>query len=189
MGESIQVRLLRLAKPTQVLDNPAEGRPDGHHRQAPRRVRTDPRLPPDPRGAGPRRRRGLSLGMVRDHGGSGSRCPSTPGTGQDGSCRRQTFRAGPTGCARDVTATAPGMKRVGDITHIPTWQGSAHPAVVVDCSPGKSRRARDRRSHAHRTRRRGLGHGRAGPVRRSVVSRSSTRIEELNTRRPNTRNS
>ena len=41
----------------------------------------------------------VSLGMVRDHGGSRSRCPSAPGTGQDGSCRRQIFQAGPTGCA------------------------------------------------------------------------------------------
>ena len=90
---------------------------------------------------------------------------------------------------RDVTATAPGMKWVGDITHGPTWQGFAYLAVVMDCSPGRGRRARDRRSHAHRTRHRGLGHGRAGPVHRSVVSRSFTRIEELDARRPNTRNS
>ena len=62
---------------------------------------------------------------------------------------------------RDVTATAPGMRRMGGITHGPTRRGSAHPAVVMDCSPGRGHRARDRRSHAHRTRHRGLGHGRA----------------------------
>ena len=55
------------------------------------------RLPPGPRGAGPRRRRGLSLGMVRDRGGGGSGCPSASGTGRDGSCRRRIFRAGPAG--------------------------------------------------------------------------------------------
>ena len=53
----------------------------------------------------------------------------------------------------------------------------------------KDHRARDRRSHAHRTRHRSLGHGRAGPVHRSVVSRSSTRIEELDARRPDARDS
>ena len=53
----------------------------------------------------------------------------------------------------------------------------------------KDRRARDRRSHARRTRHRGLGHGRAGPVHRSVVSRSFTRIEGLDARRPDARNS
>ena len=90
---------------------------------------------------------------------------------------------------RDVTATAPGMRRVGDITHAPTRRGSAHPAVVMDCIPGRGRRARDRRSHARRTRRRGLGHGRAGPVHRSAVSRSSTRIGGLDARRPDARGS
>ena len=77
---------------------------------------------------------------------------------------------------RGVAAAAPGMRRVGGIAHGPARRGSAHPAVVMDCSPGRGHRARDRRSHAHRTRRRGLGHGRAGPVHRSVVSGSSTRI-------------
>ena len=38
-------------------------------------------------------------------------------------------------------------------------------------SRGRGRRGRDRRSHARRARRRGLGRGRAGPVRRSVVFR------------------
>ena len=90
---------------------------------------------------------------------------------------------------RGVAAAAPGMRRVGDITHAPARRGSAHPAVVVDCIPGKDHRARDRRSHARRTRRRGLGHGRAGPVHRSAVSRSSTRIGGLDARRPDARDS
>ena len=38
---------------------------------------------------------------------------------------------------RGVAAAAPGMRRVGDITHAPARRGSAHPAVVVDCIPGK----------------------------------------------------
>ena len=38
---------------------------------------------------------------------------------------------------RNFTATAPGMRRMGGITHGPTRRGSAHPAVVMDCSPGK----------------------------------------------------
>ena len=90
---------------------------------------------------------------------------------------------------RGVTAAAPGMRRVGGIAHGPARRGSAHPAVVVDCIPGRGRRARDRRSHARRARRRGLGHGRAGPVHRSVVSGSSTRVGGLDARRPDARGS
>lgn len=35
--------------------------------------------------------------------------------------------------ARDFTADAPGMKMVGDITYIPTWQGWVYLATVIDC--------------------------------------------------------
>jgi putative transposase len=35
--------------------------------------------------------------------------------------------------ARDFTADAPGVKMVGDITYIPTWQGWVFLAVVIDC--------------------------------------------------------
>ena len=34
---------------------------------------------------------------------------------------------------RDFTAAAPGVKLVGDITYIPTWQGWLYLAVVIDC--------------------------------------------------------
>ncbi len=34
---------------------------------------------------------------------------------------------------RDVTATAPGIKMVGDITYIPTWEGWVYLATVIDC--------------------------------------------------------
>jgi putative transposase len=34
---------------------------------------------------------------------------------------------------RDFTAAAPGVKLVGDITYIPTWQGWVYPATVTDC--------------------------------------------------------
>ena len=34
---------------------------------------------------------------------------------------------------RDFTAEAPGMKLVGDITYIPTWQGWLYLATVIDC--------------------------------------------------------
>ena len=118
----------------------------------------------------------VSLGVVRDHGSSRSRCPSTP----RGRARTDRAGAGSSGPARPagrgVTATAPGMRRVGGVAHGPTRRGFAYPAVVVDCFPGRGRRGRDRRSHARRARRRGLGHGRAGPVHRSVVSGSSARV-------------
>ena len=34
---------------------------------------------------------------------------------------------------RDFTAPAPGVKMVGDITYIPTWQGWLYLATVIDC--------------------------------------------------------
>ena len=34
---------------------------------------------------------------------------------------------------RDFTAAAPGIKLVGDITYIPTWQGWLYLATVIDC--------------------------------------------------------
>ena len=34
---------------------------------------------------------------------------------------------------RDFTAEAPGVKLVGDITYIPTWQGWLYLATVIDC--------------------------------------------------------
>lgn len=34
---------------------------------------------------------------------------------------------------RDFTAGAPGVKMVGDITYIPTWQGWIYLATVIDC--------------------------------------------------------
>jgi putative transposase len=38
---------------------------------------------------------------------------------------------------RDFTAGAPGAKMVGDITYIPTWQGWAFLATVIDCATRK----------------------------------------------------
>ncbi|MFC2625042.1 MAG: DDE-type integrase/transposase/recombinase [Propionibacterium acidifaciens] len=94
--------------------------------------------------------------MVRDHGGSGSRCPSTPRG------RARTDRAGaglsrparPAG--RGFAATAPGMKWVGDITYIPTWQGFAYLAVVMDCFSKKI-----------------IGHAIAGRMRAGLVTEAS----------------
>jgi putative transposase len=34
---------------------------------------------------------------------------------------------------RDFTAAAPGVKMVGDITYIPTWEGWVYLATVIDC--------------------------------------------------------
>ena len=34
---------------------------------------------------------------------------------------------------RDFTADRPGVKFVGDITYVHTWQGFVHPATVIDC--------------------------------------------------------
>lgn len=36
-------------------------------------------------------------------------------------------------CERDFTAAAPGVKLVGDITYIRTWQGWVYLATVIDC--------------------------------------------------------
>ena len=45
------------------------------------------------------------------------------------------------------------MKWVGDITYIPTWQGFAHPAVVMDCFSKKI-----------------IGHAIAGRMRTGLVT-------------------
>ena len=95
----------------------------------------------------------------RDRGGGGSGCPSAP-RGRAGTDRAGAGSSGPARPAgRGVAAAAPGMRRVGGVAHGPVRRGFAYPAVVVDCFPGRGRRGRDRRSHARRARRRGLGHG------------------------------
>jgi putative transposase len=59
-------------------------------------------------------------------------CQPRPGpyglTGQDGQ-----EHAIPDLVHRDFTATAPGLKMVGDITYIPTWEGWVYLATVIDC--------------------------------------------------------
>jgi transposase InsO family protein len=53
--------------------------------------------------------------------------------------RPTTTRAGqgadalPDLVARDFSADAPGTKMVGDITYLPTWEGFAYLATVIDC--------------------------------------------------------
>ena len=98
----------------------------------------------------------VSLDMVRDHGSSRSRCLSTPETSQDGSCPAPDLPGRPDRLRRDFTATAPGMRRMGGITHAPARRGSAHPAVVMDCSPGKI-----------------IGHAIAGHMRTGLVTGAS----------------
>jgi putative transposase len=44
-----------------------------------------------------------------------------------------TAPATPDLVGRDFTADAPGVKLVGDITYIPTWQGFVYLATVIDC--------------------------------------------------------
>lgn len=60
---------------------------------------------------------------------------------------------------RDFTADEPGLKLVGDITYIPTWQGvgvSGHRAGLLH---EEGRRVRDGRAHANRAGHRRPGHG------------------------------
>jgi len=58
-----------------------------------------------------------------------------------GSGPRTTIPAGaadlPDLVRRDFTATEPGMKLVGDITYIATWQGGVYLATVLDCCTKK----------------------------------------------------
>ena len=46
---------------------------------------------------------------------------------------------------RDFTAQVPGQKMVGDITYIPTWEGWAFLATVIDCATRKVIGLGDRR--------------------------------------------
>jgi len=58
--------------------------------------------------------------------------PWRPATTQQG-------QAGPVPdlVSRDFSADAPGQKMVGDITYIPTWEGWAYLATVIDCATRK----------------------------------------------------
>lgn len=52
--------------------------------------------------------------------------------------RHNLTESGPSGpipdlVGRDITATRPGEKMVGDITYIPTWEGWLYLATVLDC--------------------------------------------------------
>ena len=52
--------------------------------------------------------------------------------------RHSLTESGPAGpipdlVRRDFTAEAPGVKMVGDITYVPTWQGWLYLATVIDC--------------------------------------------------------
>lgn len=53
--------------------------------------------------------------------------------------RPTTTQQGPSGpipdlLHRDFSADTPGQKMVGDITYVPTWQGWAYLATVIDCA-------------------------------------------------------
>ena len=98
-GGSIRARPLRPAEPAQALDGPAKRRPDGRHRPVLRRARTGLRLPPDPRRAGPKRDRGLTRHGPQNHGRRESCRLTSPGNEPGRPPLRQTFRAGPAGCA------------------------------------------------------------------------------------------
>ncbi|MGW0594342.1 IS3 family transposase [Streptosporangium sp. NPDC002607] len=54
--------------------------------------------------------------------------PFTPKLTEQGA-----FRGIPDLVRRDFTAVRPGVKLVGDITYIPTWEGFCHLATVIDC--------------------------------------------------------
>lgn len=54
--------------------------------------------------------------------------PFTPKLTEQG-----TFRGIPDLVRRDFTAVRPGVKLVGDITYIPTWEGFCYLATVIDC--------------------------------------------------------
>ncbi len=58
-------------------------------------------------------------------------------------------------CERDFTATAPGVKLVGDITYIRSWQGWVYLATVIDCHS----RVGDGRPHAYQFGDRRVGRG------------------------------
>lgn len=55
----------------------------------------------------------------------------------------------PDSVRRDSTADRPGVKFIGDITYIYTWEGFVYLATIIDCSWQESRRLVDRRPHAH----------------------------------------
>ena len=75
----------------------------------------------------------------------------------------ETEPAVPDLVARDFTADRPGVKLVGDITYIPTWEGWLYLATVIDCFNKEVIGYADGRAHAHRAGHRRPGHGGAQP--------------------------
>ena len=95
----------------------------------------------------------VSLGVVRDHGSSRSRCPSAPrGTGQDGSCRRRILRAGPaswpgrhrhrarneTGGRHRAWSDPAGIRPPGGRHGLLLGEGSSGARSPVACAPDSS---------------------------------------------------
>ncbi len=188
VGESIQVRLLRVAKPTQVLNGPAEGRPDGHHQSNLRRVRADLRLPPNPRRAGPKPNPGPTWHGPQNHGSRRSRCLSALETSQDDHpCPRPSRPARPAekGLHRHRSRHGMGGRHHvhPDLAQIRLPRGGhgllqpedhrAHESPVT-CAPDSSPKPWPWPCET---------------AHQPAVSLSFTQTEAPNTRRPNTRNS
>ncbi|WP_328705789.1 IS3 family transposase, partial [Actinomyces trachealis] len=95
-----------------------------------RPVTTGLRVAQDLRDAGPQRHRGGAGAGLQDHapGRTGGLPAPSPTT-----ILATGIQTCPDLVQWDFTAQAPGRKWVGDITCIPTWDGHAYLATVMDC--------------------------------------------------------
>jgi transposase InsO family protein len=117
------------------------------------------RVPPGPRRVGPPRR----AGQPGAHPGADARGGpgGLPAAGRGGQATTPSDAAvaTPDLVARDVTAQAPGVKMVGDITYLPTWEGWVYVASVIDCCTKACIGYARGRPYAHRAGDRRPGHG------------------------------
>ena len=129
----VHVRFLRLGNPAAVRDrDPPRGldRPDS---ALLRRVRRQLRIPTNPRRPGRRTDRLLSRAGTAAHAPDRPRSLPTAALPITTEADADAAASMPDLVTGDFTAGRPGVKFVGDITYIHTWQGFIYLATVIDC--------------------------------------------------------
>src|SRR4051794_25912030 len=131
VGRSVDVGVLRVARPVGLGHRPPPRRSRGADPGDLRRLRWHLRPPTHPCRAGP-----LRCGR-QPRAGPPADARAGPAALPAGPWRPTTTVAGATPApdlvGRDFTAAAPGVKLVGDITYLPTWAGWLYLATVIDC--------------------------------------------------------
>ena len=136
MAGGIEIRVLGWRSRPESRHGETPGRSSSCLSGRPSTIPTGPTAPADLGAAGP-------LGGAGGRGaGTRPDAGARPGVLPAAAPAANDDEQGPAGpipdlVARDFTARAPGEKMVGDITYIPTWEGWAFLATVIDCATRK----------------------------------------------------